>query len=479
MLDQLRPWISSPDYIITEPPIGFLGPTEAPYFGFEKTLCPYSKCSSRAWCVPFYKALFEVIGLKLGIDPEWSKMSALSLDHLLAQYYGGISAPNPFLSCPIYLKPTQTYPYQDSRCTIFSGDPITASEFNISDFYDQLLLFRDGGLDRDWIRWPGLGTDTTGKNKTLVGALGQQMMDILSYTCDLRSPCRVPLRCDEVGSRTALGLSGRVWRSRWGYFALIAIQNLNTQLANQFSAIDGAGIRAILDAFTIDNYWPHPNPVVDLSNALGGLSAIFSIASGVLPALSAAAEVGAGAIGAFASFYSSRLSANLDPNAGQKLFVPQLRIAYETMVSSLYESTNRIFNDSNVGGVSLIDLIRDGQWISADRLQPLPDIAIQLKRELISHALDGLWKTPTSNKMWVLYVNNVNTQITCDLDRSGPQITKYCDPVDEFGVYYTYNFIEKGDHRGIVGLPWGGDKFDQLDLQLNVGSLKGRIFNLL
>ena len=138
------------------------------------------------------------------------------------------------------------------------------------------------------------------------------------------------------------------------------------------------------------------------------------------------------------------------------------------MVNAVYNASVDIFNDGDVGGVDLVNLIQSGLWADADKLQPLPDLQIQLKREVISHALDGLWKTPTSNKMWVLYENLTGTGIDCNTHSTGPQDSKNCS--DE-GVYYTYNFIEKGDHMGVVGYPWGGQNIKNLDLDLRVRNL--------
>lgn len=81
----------------------------------------------------------------------------------------------------------------------------------------------------------------------------------------------------------------------------------------------------------------------------------------------------------------------------------------------------------------------------------------QLFYEIISRAINGLWKTPTSNKMWVLYVDldDNEDKDKCINDTSGPSSLKYCG---DGGVYYAYNFIETGDYGGYRDYPWGADK---------------------
>ena len=60
--------------------------------------------------------------------------------------------------------------------------------------------------------------------------------------------------------------------------------------------------------------------------------------------------------------------------------------------------------------------------------------------------------------MWVLFVNTGDmppSTVNCDNDFTGPQDMKYCG---DGGVYYAYNFIEKGDHMGYLWYPWGAEK---------------------
>ncbi|KAL8774221.1 MAG: hypothetical protein Q9209_000972 [Squamulea sp. 1 TL-2023] len=489
MFDILKPWISSGDYIVTEPQriVDSAGWENLPFFGFENTACPFSNCSSRDWCTPFYQGFFDIIAARIDADKKsWAYSSAFDFDNRLwANYFRKTLPQTPFLSCPILLYPVQSLlaaSHVDFRCGTSGPDPLVPgiprgasgntadaepNSLSVTGFRENLEKFKNGGLDSTLVRWPGLGHDFKSfrKKETLTVALGRQMMGLSDYTCDLRKPCRVPLQCDQIGSRTALGISGKVFRSNWGYYALITIQNLNQQLSNQFSAVDGAGIRSILNALTIKNYWPDPNPKTDLRFTLANLGNFFAAATAVLPAVAQGLTLAGGVTGSFGVAFATKIGDQIDRTQASDTFVPQLNAAYEVMVSTIYDLSNALFNDSVIEGGTLSDVLPD--WIYQNKLQSLPSLALELKRALVSHALDGLWKTPYSNKMWVLYVNQEIAGIECIHDVSGPKETRYCDEKDPFGVYYTYNFIERGDHQGIVGYPWGWDKFDALDLELN------------
>ena len=93
----------------------------------------------------------------------------------------------------------------------------------------------------------------------------------------------------------------------------------------------------------------------------------------------------------------------------------------------------------------LIETMRDGKWVNPQDLTERSGG----KDQIFSRSLDALWKTKTSNKMWVLYVdlNDGNSTSICENNRTGLQDLKHCA---DGGVYYAYNVIEKGDHLGFL-----------------------------
>ena len=485
MLDFLKPWISGDNYVITEP--------KSPYFEFDHVECPFSNCSSHEWCRPFYESFFGMIAARTDADKKsWAYNSAFNFENFLFRTYTDRRRPqNPFFSCAINLYPAQgllAASHIDYRCGTAGADPLvpgiplgsssnnseaSPNSLTVVGFSEQLDTFKSGGVDGSLVRWPGVGRDLNlyRTRETLTAALGRQMMGLLDYTCNLRNPCRVPLNCDQIGSRTALGISGKVYRSTWGYYALITIQNLNQQLSNQFRAVNGAGIRTLLNTLQIKDYWPDPDPRTDLRAGLSNLGNFFAAATGALPAVAQGLTLTGGVVGSFGVTFATNMGDRLDRTQASDRFVPQLTAAYEVMVDTTYSLSNALFDDLVIEGGTLSDVLPD--WINGSSLQDLPSLEIELQRALISHALDRLWKTPPYNKMWVLYVNQEKAEVRCEDDDSGPVRTRYCDPDDEWGVYYLYNFIEKGhDHQGVVGYPWGWDKFDALKLNINVSIIR-------
>ena len=103
------------------------------------------------------------------------------------------------------------------------------------------------------------------------------------------------------------------------------------------------------------------------------------------------------------------------------------------------------------------DVIEGGLWVDRSALSRIAAVQAQLFNEITSRAINNLWKNPTSNKMWVLYVDldDDDHRWKCGNDTSGPPTLKYCA---DGGVYYAYNFVEKGDKKGYRDYPWGADK---------------------
>ena len=468
MLRKLIPWLRSSDFLVTTPydRRDYLLPSDTPVYGFENSLCPRSRCSSREWCEPFYKAFFLFLAVKPSRDLEsWPASIADDFFSELTDNYRGQKAPNPFLSCPIVLTPDLGS--FAGICASLGNDPYfkNATLWTDAEVTLNLEVFKKGGLDTQRVRWEGLQSSGD-SNETLVSALYRNLLSVPNYDCDLRNPCRLPLDCEKVGSRSALGLSGTIYTELWPYLVLVAIQNFNQALTNQFNAIDSAAIRATLDTFTIDGFFPSPSPKVDLTNSLSNLGTIFSVLSlAPVPGVGSALSLGATFLPAVGTFYADKVATQVPADEPQRLFAPQVKAAYEFLLNAFYNVTYTLFHDGNINGVTLTDIIGTGDWLDSSNLQSLIDVQEQLKIEVLSHGLDGLWKSPPSNKMWVLYENLTGTGIDCASHNTGPSDSKYC--ADD-GVYYAYNFLEKGDHKGVVGYPWGGEHLKDLGLEMSV-----------
>ena len=278
--------------------------------------------------------------------------------------------------------------------------------------------------------------------------------------CSLKNPCQPPPSCEMVGPRFTLGRPRL--KSLWAYLVLWAIRNINQEVKNQYDALQGSAIDSTLETFNVDDYFPKPDKKFPLLNSLTGLGTVFAAVSGFLGPLAGVA----GAVGAIApavgTAFERSFQMNVDrsnPLVAQKTFAPKVRKIYDLFTDSLENITADLFAGREIAGRRLLpEMMRDGAWVDPNPLTDLADAQQQIFFEIFSRSIDQLWKAPTSNKMWVLYVDlqeEANSTRKCDDDRSGPQDLKYCD---NGGVYYAYNFIEKGNHLGYLGYPWGADK---------------------
>ncbi|KAL8690732.1 MAG: hypothetical protein Q9218_003889, partial [Villophora microphyllina] len=255
-----------------------------------------------------------------------------------------------------------------------------------------------------------------------------------------------------------------------------AIANINQQLNNQYQALQSAAIKDSLAAFNIDDFFPKPGKQIPLKNIITGLSAVLAAVSGFIPFLGpelVALQVAGAASGAFAATalgagtYFERSLSNkigLDSNVAQKHFAPFVRQVFRVFSESMDNITLELLRGERMSNAfDVYDMMRGGLWVDRNALSRIATVQAQLFNEITSRAIDGLWKTPTSNKMWVLHVDlgDDDQQRRCINDTSGPQGLKYCA---DGGVYYTYNFVEKGDLVGHRDWPWGADK-----MNVNIG----------
>ncbi|KAL8952790.1 MAG: hypothetical protein Q9183_007372, partial [Haloplaca sp. 2 TL-2023] len=132
---------------------------------------------------------------------------------------------------------------------------------------------------------------------------------------------------------------------------------------------------------------------------------------------------------------------------------------YGSLVNGLDDVATALFNGSTVyGDFDILKMMEGGAWLDTSALQRVSDLEEKLKIEIISRSINALWKTPTSNKIFVSFVDlgeALDSTAKCAQDITGPQPLKYCA---DGGVYYTYNLIEDGNGVAHLGWPWGADK---------------------
>ena len=319
------------------------------------------------------------------------------------------------------------------------------------------------------------------ENETLMETIGRSLLNDGALSCDLNNPCTDEKTCDQVGSWTAiaLGKTGQVYEALWCYLFYAGFRNLNQQLANQYNELQHAIESLALDAFNIDTYFPKPNQDFDLLDAFSGLGGLFTILGGFIPFVGPGLEVAgatANAIGTVASgisgFLGTAVAASTDPLRAQKIFSEKVLAFYRAYLAALEDAVYRLFRGETLGenpGFNVTDMLANGVWLSPNSIQNVSDLNQKIRVEILSRSIDSMWKTFSSNKMWVTFVdlNDSANGTKCLADASGPNSSKYCD---NGGVYYTYNFLES-NYAGEVGYPWGAQSLPESDIQFSVSAL--------
>ena len=415
--------------------------------------CLGGACSSNADCAPIYKCLFGALSQN---DNE-----------MIGQAYGQcitnnsqawVPSGNSPWQCLFNLSQTDQDPLQRSPCSGQQYD-LTQDNWRAASVDENLQVALQGGSDSLGVFWSGRSED-----QTFSQSLGWQLWGEHGVQCTLENPCKPALKCDEIGSQTAVsgGTSDQVLKSPWAFLATSAIKNINQQLWNQWNELQNAIESLALDTFNIDDFFPKKGQNFDLLESLSGLSTLLSIVGGFVPvvgpAISAAGAIASGT----ATFLSDSVASQLDPLFAQKTFADKVLEIYKALLSGMDDAVTELFNGESIGGTdgsfNITDMMKDGTWVNPQSLTNVSDINQKVRWEILSRSIDSLWKTFSSNKIWVIFndlaeVDRVNNP-KCVADTTGPQSLKYCA---DGGVYYAYNFIEKGSDAGGVGYPWGAD----------------------
>ncbi|KAL8870483.1 MAG: hypothetical protein Q9174_003485 [Haloplaca sp. 1 TL-2023] len=468
-------WIQAPGVYQFLPWRGREGP-RYPYFVSGESdpgdiQCPPPGCSSFEDCIRLYDSLNQALE---GIDPGkvlairrgglYSSLELKSLDILFGVATDHTLPPHA-LNCPILLGNTSATGFAFYTRTAQQCFSPTISSWQETNVDSNLAVFRDGGVDDDGVFH--LGIVGTG----LSSALRKAFLGGVSSDCSIESICEPPAVCTQVGTRFTLDPQRPLFQSSWAYNMLTAIANINQQMFNQYQALQSAAIESALATFNMADYWPKPSDNLQIKNIITGLGVALAAVSGFIPFLGPelialqAAGATVGGLGAVAggagTFFERSLARNpdlSDPNISQKRIAPFIRQIFRVFSESLDNITAALLRGERIGDeFDVYDMIKGGLWVDRSALSRIAAVQAQLFNEIISRAINSLWKNPTSNKMWVLYVDleDDDHQWKCGNDTSGPQTLKYCA---DGGVYYAYNFVEKGDKKGYRDYPWGADK---------------------
>ena len=275
---------------------------------------------------------------------------------------------------------------------------------------DELLqLSLHGGVDDRGLYWEGRR-----QGEIVAQAVGRQFWNIPGgIECSVKAPCRIPLDCTRIGSWTALSLGylGRVTRQPFTYLVSSAFLNLNQQLWNQYNELKDALQSLALDTFSIGTFFPSDKRDFDVQNSLTGLSIMFTILGGIIPGGAALTLVSAGTIASGVGSFLANSGQGLS-NQAQQLFSGQVKIFYNTLIQGLENLTAQLFAGESIsnpgpGGdnIDIFDIIRNGTWVNTDSLTKVSELSKKTRREILARCIDSLWKSPTSNKMWVLFTS--------------------------------------------------------------------------
>ena len=266
----------------------------------------------------------------------------------------------------------------------------------------------------------------------LANSLGIQLLAQDNYYCTLESACPGPADCDFCGSRTTLGTdiyaTNAIYRSTWGYVLLQAFSVLNQQLENNYKALQGAAINGALQAFSINDFYPHSDATFELKGVLAGLTLGLAVFSAVVPVFAEGAKIleGAGEIlGEVSTYLGEGLGESKDPLATQKTFASSVSNIYNGLVAQLDTLGNQLLAGKPIGSKSIVDVVANGTWATSLQLTNITLLEKNLRTEIFARSVNSLWKTFSSNKMWLTF-SLLSGSGSCESDRNGPQDMKLC-----------------------------------------------------
>lgn len=252
------------------------------------------------------------------------------------------------------------------------------------------------------------------------------------FYCTLESSCPGPSDCNSCGSRTTLGTAiphtNAVYRSSWGYILLQAFSVFNAQLENNYKALQGAAINAALETFNIGEFYPHSDAEIRLEGVLSGLTLGLSIFSAIIPLVTEGAKVlseAAEVFGAISTYIGEGLGESKDLLATQKTFASSITNIYNGLVAQLDSVGNALLSGQPIAGIRIEDILRNGTWATTPQLTSVPTLEKNLRTEIFARSINSLWKTYSSNKMWLTFTL-LSGNDTCLHDQTGPQDMKLC-----------------------------------------------------
>ena len=319
--------------------------------------CPKPPCTSFLDCKPFYRCFFTALGAS---DPGSDVYLYQVIDQEFQTCYG--AGNQALIQCPLFflnVSLTGTASSRYGTCVADDYKP-TAANWQDAQTDASIQTFIDGGLDTLGIYWPGRDTSLP-----FTQDLGRQYTKYDNFQCSLKSPCDEDIVCSEVGSRAVLERGRQIYRSRPAYFTMVALENINKQLSNQYSAIGDALSAIALDTFNIGDFFPRPDDGSGILGALNGLGPIFSLFSGFVPGIGPALDATGDIFSAVGSFLGTSIGSSADPLIGAKTFAPLVQEIYSQLLPALENAADALFAGNKVNGAfNITDMMANGTWVN-------------------------------------------------------------------------------------------------------------------
>ena len=373
---------------------------------FDASKCAQYVCSPSKICNARYYCLMRVL-LNLPLNPEFKLEDDYRLC-LVEQF--NISLEEEDASswrCNILLSNNQfdstgngAVGYQRTNCEdlFFDLTPQNWAKLRVD---ENLQIALRGGIDTGGVFWEGQRV-----NESTAEAVGRQFWYLRGVKCTIRSPCQPTLDCSRIGSYTAtrLGKSDTPMKLPWVLLASSAIKNLNQQLVNQYSELKDAIQSLALDTFSIGYFYRVEKQDFSVRESLPGLCGLFTVLGGFVPVIGPFAEI-TGTVASGVAGYLASSAASSNPFEIQGPFAEKVLAYYRGLLSGMEDIVAKIFEGKRIGNFNLTDIISDGRWVDPDSLTRVSDLNRKIRTEILARSIDSLWKTPPSNKIWVLFTH--------------------------------------------------------------------------
>lgn len=88
----------------------------------------------------------------------------------------------------------------------------------------------------------------------------------------------------------------------------------------------------------------------------------------------------------------------------QGTFARKVQELYEGLIEQLDDVTDNLLVSRAVNRINIANVMYDGHWVKRSASN-VNDLVRQVKIKILSRSLDALLERPTSNKMWLLFID--------------------------------------------------------------------------